>query len=120
LSESEAFSTGWRDAIVNTLSGMSESDRRELLARVNQTPEQARRASMSAKASELWGITQQCRDGQGYTAGIADAAAARARPAPPAQPEQPPAPQGFTANRAQQNAGSGTSPEPPRTLRPLR
>lgn len=47
------------------------------------------RASIKAKSSQLWAVTQQCTDGNGYTAGMSDAAAARARPAPAPQP--PPA-----------------------------
>jgi hypothetical protein len=121
LSESEAFSTGWRDAIVNTLSGMSDSERRDLLARVAAPPAVdesnlplTRRSEFRGKVSQLWDITQAA--GPNGHQGIADAAAARAPQATP-QPE-PPAPQGYAVNRAQgSQSGAGTPPAPTATIR---
>jgi hypothetical protein len=81
----------WNNAVEQHVAGMSEA---EFAAMVSRTRSQ----SMSAKASQLWAVTQQCTDGNGYTRGMSDAAAARARPAaPPVEPPkfQPPQDTGY-------------------------
>jgi hypothetical protein len=106
--------------MVNTLSGMSHSERRELMARVSQKSDESnlpvtRRSEFRAKMSQLTEITANCGP-NGYQ-GIADAAAARAPQAAP-QPEQPSAPQGYAVNRAQgSQSGPGTLPAPTTTIR---
>ena len=126
----DRIAQAWTDAVGQTIAGLSDSDYAEMLSRFRPqaaappTPVDesnlpvTRRSDFRARVDQLWDITQQCIDGNGYTRGMSDAAAARAKPVP--QPE-PPAPQGFgVINRGQDNAGSGTSPEPPRAPRHLR
>jgi len=73
------------------------------------TRDQRQRASLTAKAGHLWDLSQRCRDGNGYTAGMSDAAAALDRPASPeasGSDFSEPAPQtGFQINRAQGASG---------------
>lgn len=99
-----------RDRLVGMLSAMTDEEFRQVAAEA-RGPASVRQ-SLSAKASQLAAITEQCRDGNGYTAGIADAAAARG-PAwqPPPEPPQP-QPPGWAPNRAQAHSGSGTDPVP--------
>jgi hypothetical protein len=86
---------------------MSDSERRELMARVNQKADPAaqpavdksnlpvtRRSDFRGKVSQLWDITQ--------------ASGPNPQPAPP-QPE-PAAPQGFSSNRAQGASSSDWAP----------
>jgi hypothetical protein len=100
---------------------MSDSERRELMARVNQKADPAaqpavdksnlpvtRRSDFRGKVSQLWDITQA--SGPNGNQGIAAAVAARTNPQPaPPQPE-PAAPQGFSSNRAQGASSSDWAP----------
>lgn len=101
----DRIAQSWNEAVERHIAGLSDNDFNALVART-------RSQSMSAKAQMLWNLTEQCRDGQGYTAGMSDAAAARG-PAwqPPPEPTQQP---GFGANRGQTHSGSGTDPTPPK------
>jgi hypothetical protein len=98
------------NAVVESrLARMSDDDWHALVKRVRppaepappMTREQALKGSLTAKAGQLWDITQRCADGNGYTAGIRDAMTARDQPAPQPQQPEPMQPKGFSANRAQ-------------------
>jgi hypothetical protein len=97
----------WNEAIDRHVASLSEA---EFAAMVSRT----RSDTFGAKVSQLWDITQRVgASGQGYTAGIADAAAARGpgwQP-PPELTQQPQRP-GFAPNRGQDHSGSGTDPAP--------
>jgi hypothetical protein len=100
-----------QSALEDHLASMNPSDWAALVARVRPPTDPASaRATIGAKCSQLWQVTQQCGE-NGYTAGISDAAAARA-PHPAPQPEPPAAPTGFGVNRAQGQSGDGTPPAP--------
>jgi hypothetical protein len=64
-----------------------------------------RPATFSEKAGQLWDLTQQCVDGNGYTRGMSDAMAARDQQPQPPEPVAPQQPPGFAPNRAQAASG---------------
>jgi hypothetical protein len=114
--QQQRIAAAWTEAVDQHVASLSEADFAAMISRT-------RSQSMAAKADQLWGLTQQCSDGQGYTAGIADAAAARG-PAwqPPPEFSQQPRSPGFAPNRAQ-SASRGdapSSPTPPPAPRRIR
>jgi hypothetical protein len=95
-----------QSALEDHLASMNDGDWRALVARVRPpepTDPVSARQSIGAKAGQLWQVTQQV-GADGYTAGLADAAAAR-QPTP--QPQPPAAPTGFGVNRAQGASNDG-------------
>ena len=109
----------WNDAVGQHIAGLSQDDYDAMVAtfrpQANPAPAPAvdesnlplaRRSSFAEKCGVLADITARCTDGNGYTAGIADAAAARDNPQPP-EPQPQPFQQttGYSVNRAQGAAG---------------
>jgi hypothetical protein len=119
MADDNEFGPLFRAAVEQHVTAMSNDDFAKLTALRPPTDAASVRASLAQKASAMW---ETPRDHNGPTGAGSFAAAARARAVPETVPEtEPQAPQsGFGANRAQGYAGSGTSPEPPRALRPLR
>jgi hypothetical protein len=101
-----------RDRVVGYLAAMTDDEFRAVQAEARESNlPLVRRSSFAEKCGQLADITARCTDGNGYTAGIADAAAARDNPQPPEPQPEPVAQQGgFQVNRGQSSGGSDFVP----------
>jgi hypothetical protein len=117
MADNSEFGQLFGAAVEQYISSMSSEDFAALAARRQPSTPTEARASIARKSADLLAVE---RDANGAVGGWAASVAAR-QPQPTSPQPEPPAPQpGFAPNRAQSGAGSGgTSPQPPRTLRPL-